>query len=153
MATSDTSTQGFVSGHPHRNVEAYGRAPLPTPLSASLVETARHNQRPSIELKISNSGAKIANAVVVGPAGRPLYSISSDSKHTKLLCHKDNAEVAIIDWDCSSPRMVFRGNKFKCKEWLPRSGPETEYVLTYLPHARDSELGRGPNQLSRFRAR
>ena len=91
-----------------------------------MVETAHHNERRSIELKISNHGAKIVNAVVVGPAGRPLYSISSDSKCTKLLRHKDNAEVATIDWDRTSPRMAFRGNKFKCKEWLPRAGPETE---------------------------
>ena len=147
MATLDTSTQISASGYSYWHADTDDRAPPPTPLSASLAETARRNQRPSIGLKISNSGAKIVNAVVVGPAGRPLYSISSDSKRTKLLCHKDNTEVAIIDWDRSSPRMVFRGNKFKCKEWLPRSGPETEYVLTYLPHARDSELGRGPNQL------
>ena len=127
MATSDTSsTQVFASGHSHWHADTHGRAPPPTPLSASLVETARHNERPSIELKISNRGTKIVNAVVVGPAGRPLYSITSDSKHTKLLCHKDNTEVATVDWDRSSPRMVFRGNKFKCKEWLSRAGPETE---------------------------
>ena len=154
MATSAVySTQVFASGHPHWHADAHGRTPPPpTPSSTSLVEATRHNQRPSIQLKISGSGAKIVNAVVVGPAGRPLYSISSDSKHTKLLFHKDNTEVATIDWDRTSPRMVFRGNKFKCKEWLPRAGPETECVLILLPLARHSELGRDANQLSRFRA-
>ena len=153
MATSDTSSRVSASGYSYWHADTHDRAPPPTLLSASSVETARRNQRPSIELKISNSGAKIVNAVVVGPAGRPLYSISSDSKCTKLLCHKDNTEVAIIDWDRSSPRMVFRGIKFKCKEWLPRSGPETEYVLIFHSHARDSDLGRDRNQRSRFRAR
>ena len=112
------------------------------PSNTTLVEaTRRYNERPSIELKISSSGAKIANAVVVDPAGRLLYSISSDSKHTKLLLHKDNTEVATIDWDRSSPCMVFRGKKLKCKEWLQRAGPNTEYVLMPLLHAGHSELG------------
>jgi len=46
-----------------------------------------------------------------------------------MLSHKDNFEVATIDWDHSSPRMVFRGKKLKCKEWLTRAGrpgPKTE---------------------------
>ncbi|KAN0140533.1 hypothetical protein V8E53_001742 [Lactarius tabidus] len=100
--------------------------PLPTPLNAVLVEAPRTNERPSIELKISSHGAKILNAVVVDSAGRSLYSISSDGSHTKLLAQRDNAKVATIDWDRSSPRMVFRGKKFKCKEWLPRARPDTE---------------------------
>ena len=154
MATSTTtSTQVYGSEYSHSDAGTHCRAPPPTLMSASLVETARHNERPSIELKISKSGAKIVNAVVVGPAGRPLYSISTDSKRTKLLCHKDDTEVATVDWDRTSPRMVFRGNKFKCKEWLPRSEPETEYVLILLPHDRPPELRRDPNQISRFRAR
>jgi hypothetical protein len=119
-----------------------------------LVEaTRRYNERPSIELKISSSGAKITNAVVVDPAGRPLYSISSDSKRTKLLLHKDNTEVATIDWNRSSPRMVFRGKKLKCKEWLQRAGPDTEYVPMPLLYARHSELGRDGHQVSYVCAR
>ena len=132
MATSETSTQVSASGYSYWHADTHHRAPPPTPLSESLTETARHNERPSIELKISSSGVKIVNAVVVGPAGRPLYSITSDSKRTKLLYHKDNTKVATVDWDRSSPRMVFRGNKFKCKEWLSRARSETEYVLIFL---------------------
>jgi len=79
-----------------------------------------------MDLKISSSGAKIVNAVVADSAGRPLYSISSDSKRTKLHSRRDNTEVATVDWNRSSPRMVFRGKKVKCKEWLPRAGPDTE---------------------------
>ena len=106
-----------------------------------------------MELKISSSGAKIVNAVVADPAGRALYSISSDSKRTKLHSRRDNTEVATVDWNRSSPRMVFRGKKVKCKEWLPRAGPDTEYVLIPLPHTRHSEMGRDVHQDSYFRAR
>jgi len=119
MATSVFYTTQVFAGGP-------GGAHLPMPSETSLVQAVRYNERPSIELKVSSSGAKIANAVVVDPAGRPLYTISSDSKHTKLLMHKDNTEVATIEWDCQSPRMIFRGRKLKCKEWLSRAGPDTE---------------------------
>jgi hypothetical protein len=84
------------------------------------------NERPSIELKISGSGPKVLNAVVADSADRPLYSISSDESRTILLLQKDSTKVATIDWDRSSPRMVFRGKKVKCKEWLQRAGPDTE---------------------------
>ncbi|KAN0140891.1 hypothetical protein V8E53_001335, partial [Lactarius tabidus] len=86
----------------------------------------RSNERPSIELKISGSGPEILNAVVTDSTDRPLYSISSDESRTTLLMQKDSTGVATIDWDRSSPRMVFRGKKAKCKEWLLRAGPETE---------------------------
>ena len=94
----------------------------------------RSNERPSIELKISSSGPKILNAIVIDSAGRTLYSISSDEGHTTLLTQRDRTKAATIDWDRSSPRMIFRGKKVKCKEWLPRVGPDTECVHT-LPHA------------------
>ena len=97
-----------------------------------MVNVPRYVRRSSIELKFSSSGAKIVNAVVADSAGRPLYFISSNSKHTRLLSQRDNTEVATINWDRSSPRMVLRGKKMKCKEWLPLAGPETEYVLMTL---------------------
>jgi hypothetical protein len=100
-----------------------------------MVNERRSNERPSIKLKISSGGAKIVNAVVVDPAGRPLYTVSSDESRTELLSQSDNTKVATIDWDRSSPRMVFRGKKVKCKDWLPRAGPDTEYVLLFPPHA------------------
>ena len=93
-----------------------------------MVEAPRSDERPSIELKISRHGASILNAVVIDPAGRPLYTISSNGSRKTLLSHRNGTEVATIDWDRSSPRMVFRGKKVKCKEWLPRTGPDTEYV-------------------------
>ena len=146
MATSgDYAAQVFASEDPHWHPDTHVREP-PSPIpssSASSLDATRHNERPSIQLKFSNSGAKIVNAIVVDPAGRPLYTISSDSKRTKLLFH--STEVATVDWDHTSPRMVFRGKKVKCKEWLRRVGPKTEYVLIFLPHARHSELGRDPN--------
>lgn len=117
--------QVSAGGYPH----AYDHdrsSPPPTPLSETLVEAPRSDERPSIELKISGSGASILNAIVVDPAGRPLYSISSNESRTTLLSQRDSSKVATIDWDHSSPRMVFRGKKVKCKEWLPRAGPDTE---------------------------
>ena len=95
-------------------------------------------ERPSIKLKISSCGPKILNAIVVDSAGRALYSISSDENHTTLLSQRDSTKAATIDWDRSSPRMIFRGKKVKCKEWLPRVGPGTECVLT--PSARLAPL-------------
>ena len=107
----------------------------PTPWNEVLVDPPLSNERPSIEFKISSRGAKIINAVVVDSAARPLYSISSDESRTTLLLQKDSSKIATINWDRSSPRMVFRGKKFKCKEWLPRAGPDTEYILLLLLHA------------------
>jgi hypothetical protein len=125
MATPVHAMQVSAGGYPH----AYDHdrsSPPPTPLSETLVEAPRSDERPSIELKISGSGASILNAIVVDPAGRPLYSISSNESRTTLLSQRDSSKVATIDWDHSSPRMVFRGKKVKCKEWLPRAGPDTE---------------------------
>ncbi|KAF8267716.1 hypothetical protein EI94DRAFT_1729641, partial [Lactarius quietus] len=90
-------------------------SPISNPSSSTLVESTPHIRRPSIELKVSSGGPNIINSVVVDSTGRPLYSISSDSKQTKMLSHKDNFEVATIDWDHSSPRMVFRGKNSSAK--------------------------------------
>jgi hypothetical protein len=126
--------------HPY----GHGRTPPPpSPLSETLVDATRSSERPSIELKISGSGANILNAVVVDPAGRPLYSISSDESRTKLLSLRDDTQIATVNWDRASPRMVFRGKKVKCKEWLPRAGSDTEYVLLLLPYASHSDMGLG----------
>jgi hypothetical protein len=114
-----------AGGYPYAHHHVRSSPPL-TPLSEKLVKAPSSYERPSIVLKISSSGAKILNAVVLYPAGRPLYTISSDESHTTLLSQRDNANVATIDWDRSSPRMVFRGKTVKCKEWLPRARPDTE---------------------------
>jgi hypothetical protein len=139
MATSVHDTHLQVSARQHPHPDGHGRPSHSINSSATLIEPSPRppcsNERPSIELKISSRGANILNAVVVDSAGRPLYSISSDESRTALLAQRDNSKVATIDWDRSSPRMVFRGKKVKCKEWLPRTGPDTEYVLFLLTHA------------------
>ena len=122
------------AGNPHL-YDYDGLTPPPTPLSPTLVEGPRSDERPSIELKISRHGANILDAVVVDPAGRPLYSISSNGSPKTLLLQRNGTEVATIDWGRSSPRMIFRGKKFKCKEWLPRTGPNTEYELMLMTPA------------------
>jgi len=109
---------------------------LPGASCATLVNPAAAvNERPSVKLKIIGGKTNIVNSVVVNAsaARQSLYSISSDSKRTAVVACKDNVEVATVEWDRPSPRMVFRRKKMKCKEWLPLAGPETEYKRTPLP--------------------
>ena len=107
----------------------------PTPSLAPSSSDEPNDERPSIELKISRCGAKILNTVVVDSADRPLYFISSDECRTVVLAERDGSRVATIDWDRQSPRMVFRGRKVKCKEWLPRARPNSECVPILIMHA------------------
>jgi hypothetical protein len=104
------------------------RSPSPTTsLSPTLVNDAAHyTERPSAKLTIPSGASNILNSTVTDPAGQSLYSISSDSKRTALVSSRDNVEIATIQWDRSSPRMVFRRKKMKCKVWLPLTGPENE---------------------------
>ena len=98
-------------------------------MSVTLVNDAHLTERPSVKLKIPGGSSNIFNSVVVSASGQSLYSISSNSKRTTFVSCRDNVEVASVEWDRSSPRMVFRRKKMKCKEWLPLAGPDTEYVL------------------------
>ncbi|KAI0260063.1 hypothetical protein BC834DRAFT_902789 [Gloeopeniophorella convolvens] len=123
--TNSVSAGGYAHAH------GYGYMPL-TPIASSptLVEPPPpYTERPSIKLNISDAGPSIINAVVTDTAGRPLYTTSSNSKRTTLISSGSNTGVATVEWDRSSPRMVFRGRKMKCKEWLPLAGPETQSRL------------------------
>jgi hypothetical protein len=122
--TSQVSADEYL--HPHGHL----RSPSPTTsLSPTLVNDAAHyTERPSVKLTIPSGASNILNSMVINPAGQSLYTISSDSKTTTLVSCRDNVEVATVQWDRSSPRMVFRRKKMKCKAWLPLSGPENEYV-------------------------
>jgi len=123
-------------------------SPPPTPLSATLVNTPQHSARPSVKLKITRGQSDIANSVVVDAAGQSLYSISSNSKRTTVVACKNNVEVASVEWDRSSPRMVFHRKKMKCKEWLPLVAPETEYKRTPLTCGCRSEICNATCQVS-----
>ncbi|KAI9450549.1 hypothetical protein F5148DRAFT_1379036 [Russula earlei] len=115
--------------HPYSNDHL---SPPRTPLSPTLIDFAQHTERPSIKLKIPSGSSNIINSEVVNGAGQALYLISSTSKRTTLVAARDNAKVATIEWDRSSPRMVFRRKKMRCKEWLPLAGPETQSrILTH----------------------
>jgi hypothetical protein len=103
----------------------------PIPMSVTLVNDAHLTERPSVKLKILGGSSNIFNSVVVSGSGQSLYSISSNSKRTTLVSCRDNIEVATVEWDRSSPRMVFRRKKVKCKDWLPLAGPDTEYVPSH----------------------
>ena len=111
-------------------VECY-RAPSPTAsLSPTLVNVAHNTERPSPLLKLcfTCGASNILNSAVINSAGQALYSISSDSKRTIMVSCRDNAEVATVQWDRPSPRMVFHRKKMKCKEWLKRAEPGSEYI-------------------------
>jgi hypothetical protein len=128
MATASVyNTQ--VSADESSQRHDHHRPPSPTPsFSPTLVNDTRYTARPSLKLRIPGGASNILNSRVVDTAGRSLYSISSDSKRTTLLSCRDNVEVATINWDRHSPRMVFRHEKMKCKEWLRLTGPDNEYI-------------------------
>ena len=127
-----TAYAARVSAGEYPHAHGYGSVSPPlTPLSATLVNTSHHNnERPSVKLKIPCGQSNIVNSVVIDTAGQSLYSVSSNSKRTTLISCRNNAEVATIEWDRSSPRLVYRRKKMRCKEWLPLAGPETEYAYT-----------------------
>ena len=100
---------------------------LTASLSPTLINNDHHTERQPLKLRIPGGASNILNATVVDTAGQSLYSTLSDSKHTKLVSYRDNIEVATIQWDRHSPRMVFRRKKMKCKEWLKLAGPNNEY--------------------------
>jgi hypothetical protein len=109
------------------------RAPSPTAsLSPTLVNDVHDTGRPSLKLSFPCGASNILNSAVINAAGQSLYSISSNSKHTTIVSCRDNAEVATVQWDRHSPRMVFRRKKMKCKEWLKLAGPENgARILTH----------------------
>ena len=106
------------------------RSPLSPTASQSptVVNDTHHIERLPLKLRIPGGASNILNSTVVDTAGQSLYSTSSDSKRTKLVSYRDNVEVATVQWDRHSPRMVFRGKKMKCKEWLKLTGPNNEYM-------------------------
>jgi hypothetical protein len=122
------TTQVSAGEYPHPNVFHNTSSP-PTPGSATLVNDPPLTERPSVKLKIPGGSSSIIDSAVICASGQPLYSISSNSKRTTLVSCKDSVEVATVEWDRSSPRMVFRRKKMKCKEWLPLAGPDTECVF------------------------
>ena len=101
----------------------------PASPDATLVNISHHDERTSLRLKIPCGKSNILNSVVVDAAGQSLYTIASNSKRTTFVECKDNVEIVTVQWDRSSPRMVFRRKKMKCREWLPPAGPETESVV------------------------
>jgi hypothetical protein len=126
-ATSDHNSQVSPDGHlqPHGHHRPLS---LAASLSPTLVNDTHYTESQLLKLRIPSSASNILNSSVVDTAGQPLYSTSSDSKRTKLVSYRGNVEVATIQWDRHSPRMVFRGKKLKCKEWLKLAGPNNEYM-------------------------
>ncbi|KAF8460712.1 hypothetical protein DFH94DRAFT_805692 [Russula ochroleuca] len=123
-AASNYATR--VSTYEYLHRPSSPAASLATSLSPTLVNNTHYLERPSIKLRIPSGASNILNSVVVNAAGQFLYSISSNSKHTTFVSCMDNVEVATVQWERSSPRMVFRRKKIKCKAWLPLTGPQNE---------------------------
>jgi hypothetical protein len=125
MAASSVNTT-HVSADEYLYSQAHGhyRAPSPTASLSPTLVNPHYTERPSLKLTIPSGASNILNSVVVNPAGQSLYTISSNSKRTTLISCEGNVEVATVQWDRSSPQMVFRRKKTKCKAWLPLTGPE-----------------------------
>jgi len=120
------------------SADEYYRPPSPTTsLSPTLVNDshAQYTERPSLKLSFPCGASNVLNSSVINAVGQSLYSISSNSKHTTMISCRDNVEVATVQWDRHSPRMVLRRKKIKCKEWLKLAGPDNEYmpVSRYRP--------------------
>ncbi|KAI0274141.1 hypothetical protein BGY98DRAFT_995716 [Russula aff. rugulosa BPL654] len=116
--------------------DEYYRSPSPTTsLSPTLVNNARYTERPSLKLSFTSGASNILNSAVVDAANQTLYSISSNSKRTTMVSCRDNVEVATVQWDRHSPRMVFRRKKVKCKEWLKLAGPDNDSRILTLGDA------------------
>jgi hypothetical protein len=124
-AASMNTTQVSADEYFHR--PSSPTASLATSLSPTLVNNSHYIERPSLKLRVPSGASNILNSVVLNAAGRSLYSISSNSKRTTVVSCIDNVEVATVQWDRSSPRMVFRRKKIKCKRWLSLTGPQNEY--------------------------
>ncbi|KAF8498224.1 hypothetical protein F5888DRAFT_232781 [Russula emetica] len=112
------------------SADKYYHAPLPitfkSPSPTAIVNDAHYTERPPLKLSFPCGASNVLNTAVINVAGRSLYSISSNSKHTTMVSCRDNVEVATVQWDRHSPRMVLRRKKMKCKEWLKRSQPDDD---------------------------
>jgi hypothetical protein len=129
-AASVYNTRVSADGYSQRHDHDHDRPPSPTTsLSPTLVNDAHYTaRRPSLKLRIPGGASNILNSMVVNTAGQSLYSVLSDSKRTTLISCRDNVEIATVQWDRHSPRMVFHRKKVKCKEWLKLTGTNNEYI-------------------------
>jgi hypothetical protein len=133
LLTSPLLSIGMKAAAPIYNIQSSAdgcyRAPSPTPsLSPTLINNPHYTERPSLKLSFPCGVSNILNSAVIDAASQSLYSISSNSKRTTMVSCRDNVELATVQWNHHSPRMVFRGKKMKCKEWLKLAGPDNEYM-------------------------
>lgn len=126
-AASARNTQASAGEYSQRHNHRRPPSP-PASLSPTLVNDAHYTRRPSLKLRIPGGASSILNSRVIDTAGQSLYSVSSDSKRTALVSCRDDVEIATVQWDHHSPRMVFHRKKMKCKDWLKLTGPDSEYI-------------------------
>jgi hypothetical protein len=127
-APSVYNTQVSAGEHSQRHDRHRPPPSSTASLSPTLVNATHYTTRPSLKLRIAGGASNILNSKVVDTVGQSFYSVSSDSKRTTLVSCRDNVEVATVQWDHHSPRMVFHRKKMKCKEWLKLTGPDNEYI-------------------------
>ena len=126
--------------------------------SSSSTPPPAYIERPSRKFRITAApGAGMLNAAILDASGRALYTTSSDAKLKKTTLrhvavpasHPDSnphaaRDLARVGWDRASPRVRFLADvdgtelpkrskhKIKCKEWLPRARPDTQYDLPFF---------------------
>ncbi len=115
-----------------------------------------YTERASRKFRLTAApGSGMLNAAILDTAGRALYTTSSDAKLKKTTVRRAavpaqypdsdpdaGEDLARVGWDRASPRVRFLADvdgtelpkkskkyKVKCKEWLPRAGANTKYVL------------------------
>jgi hypothetical protein len=151
MAAASDTTVTQVSADeylPHRPPSP--TASLATSLSPTLVDKSSYTERPSLKICFpiiipSGSSPYFIEIVDIEVFLTPmsLYRVSSSSNQTTLHSYRDNVEVANIRWDRSSPRMVFRRKKIKCKAWLPLTGTgpqkDSEYICPFMSFQVESD--------------
>lgn len=126
--------------------------------SSSSTPPPAYIERPSRKFRITAApGVGMLNATILDASGRALYATSSDAKLKKTTLrhvavpasHPGSnphpvRDLARVGWDRSSPRVRFLADtdgtelpkrskhKIKCKEWLPRARPDTQYVFPFF---------------------
>jgi hypothetical protein len=147
-AASDTTQVSADKYLPHRPPSP--TTSLATSLSPTLVDKSSYTERPSLKICFpiiipSGSSPYFIEIVDIEVFLTPmsLYRVSSSSNQTTLHSYRDNVEVANIRWDRSSPRMVFRRKKIKCKAWLPLTGTgpqkDSEYICPFMSFQVESD--------------
>lgn len=110
---ADTSS-GYMAQQPYTQSQ-YPSPPQVYPGSSLPHPPSSLQQKPVVFLFIGDED--ILNCRVDDPSGRTPFTIATQKKVTYFKTSDGNM-IAVIEWDHSSPVMMYKGRKIKCKEWL-----------------------------------